>query len=83
MPVGGIKEKIIAAHRAGVKRVIIPEENEQDLKDVPDEVREALTFYPVNNIEAVLKLIFDIALPEGNFISDALWSGNPDASVQA
>jgi ATP-dependent Lon protease len=82
MPVGGIKEKIIAAHRAGVKRVIIPEENEQDLKDVPDEVRDALTFYPVNNIEAVLKLIFDIALPEGNFIDQSLWSGSPEGSIQ-
>jgi ATP-dependent Lon protease len=73
MPVGGIKEKIIAAHRAGVKRVIIPEENEKDLKDVPEEVVNALTFYPVNNIESVVKLIFDIDLPDVNFVEQQLW----------
>jgi ATP-dependent Lon protease len=73
MPVGGIKEKIIAAHRAGVKRVIIPKENEKDLTDVPKEVVEALTFYPVENIEAVVKLIFDIDLPDVNFVEQQLW----------
>lgn len=73
MPVGGIKEKIIAAHRAGVKRVILPLENEKDLKDVPDEVKEALSFQLVSNIEEVLKLIFDIELPEIDAMTQGVW----------
>ncbi len=39
-PVGGIKEKVLAAHRAGIKRIILPKANEKDLKDVPQEVRD-------------------------------------------
>ncbi len=44
MPVGGIKEKMLAAHRAGIKTVILPKRNEQDLEDVPEEVRKAMHF---------------------------------------
>ena len=73
MPVGGIKEKIIAAHRAGVKRVIIPEENAKDLTDVPEEVREALEFIPVGNIETVLKLVFDLELPDADVMAQSVW----------
>ena len=54
LPVGGIKEKVLAAHRAGIKRIILPKANEKDLKDVPQEVREALTFILVERIEEVL-----------------------------
>jgi len=68
MPVGGIKEKVIAAHRAGVKRIIIPQENEQDLKDVPDEVKDELEFLTVSSVEEVLKILFDINLPDGGLI---------------
>lgn len=64
LPVGGIKEKIIAAHRSGVKRVLLPEENLKDLEKVPEEVRHELTFIAVSRIEDVLKHVFDINLPE-------------------
>jgi ATP-dependent Lon protease len=54
LPVGGVKEKILAAHRAGIKRVILPERNVADLDEVPEEVRETLDFVPVSKMDAVL-----------------------------
>ena len=54
LPVGGIKEKILAAHRAGIKRVIIPERNVVDLDEVPQEVRETLQFVTVSKMDEVL-----------------------------
>ncbi|MDY9927777.1 endopeptidase La [Methanosarcina sp.] len=63
MPVGGIKEKVLAAHRAGIKKVILPRENERDLEDVPEEVRNELKFVPVKTIEEVLKEALDLDLP--------------------
>jgi len=63
LPVGGIKEKVLAAHRAGIKKVILPKENERDLQDVPDDVRSELTFVPVETIEEVLKEALAIVLP--------------------
>jgi ATP-dependent Lon protease len=59
LPVGGIKEKVLAAHRAGIKRIILPKANEKDLKDVPQEVREALTFILAERIEEVLPAAFN------------------------
>ena len=59
LPVGGIKEKVLAAHRAGIKRIILPKANEKDLKDVPQEVREDLTFILVERIEEVLPAAFN------------------------
>jgi ATP-dependent Lon protease len=58
LPVGGIKEKVLAATRAGVKEVIIPERNKKDLVEVPQEVRDQLTFHFVSKVDEVL----DIAL---------------------
>ena len=59
LPVGGIKEKVLAAHRAGIKRVILPKANEKDLKEVPQEVRDDLTFILVERIEEVLPAAFN------------------------
>ena len=59
LPVGGIKEKVLAAHRAGIKRIILPKANEKDLKDVPPEVRDELTFILVERIEEVLPAAFN------------------------
>jgi ATP-dependent Lon protease len=55
LPVGGIKEKVLAAHRAGVKHVILPERNTADLEEVPQEVRDELEFHPVSKMEDVLR----------------------------
>ena len=54
LPVGGVKEKVLAAHRAGIKRIILPERNVADLDEIPAEVRETLEFIPVSKMDAVL-----------------------------
>jgi len=63
MPVGGIKEKVLAAHRAGIKKVLLPRENERDLPDVPEDVRRELAFVPVDTVEDVLREALGITLP--------------------
>ena len=55
MPVGGIKEKMLAAHRAGLKTIILPKRNELDIEDVPEEVRKTLTFVFAESVNDVLK----------------------------
>ncbi|MEX5220164.1 MAG: endopeptidase La [Nitrospira sp.] len=59
LPIGGLKEKVLAAHRAGLKRIILPKANEKDLKDIPDEVRQDLEFILVQTIDEVLRAAFD------------------------
>ena len=56
LPVGGIKEKMLAAHRYGVKTVLLPERNMQDLTELPEKVRDDIQFIPVNHMDEVLKL---------------------------
>ncbi|MDP3269496.1 MAG: endopeptidase La [Legionella sp.] len=56
LPIGGLKEKLLAAHRGGIKHVIIPEENVKDLEEIPDNVLKKLTIHPVKTIEQVLEL---------------------------
>ncbi len=60
-PIGGLPEKLMAAHRAGVKKVFIPKDNEEDLRDVPDEVKTNLEILPVEEIEDVLRGVEIIA----------------------
>jgi ATP-dependent Lon protease len=55
LPVGGIKEKVLAANRAGIKKVILPKRNEKDLVDVPAEVKKEMEFKFVDRIEEVLE----------------------------
>jgi len=59
LKIGGLKEKVLGAHRAGIKTVILPRDNEGDLEEVPPEVRAALTFAPVERIEQVLDLALE------------------------
>ena len=54
LPVGGIKEKVLAAHRAGIKTVILPRENERDLEDLPEDVRDELSFVTVETVGELL-----------------------------
>jgi ATP-dependent Lon protease len=58
LPVGGIKMKVLAAHRAGLTKVILPKRNERDLDELPEEVRQSMTFFPVEQIDEAL----DVAL---------------------
>ena len=56
LPVGGIKEKVIAAHRAGIKKILLPEENKRDMVDVPQSVKDDVKFVFVKNMDEVLDL---------------------------
>ena len=56
LPIGGLKEKLLAALRAGIKTVIIPQENEKDLAEIPDNVKAGLKIVPVSTVEEVLKV---------------------------
>jgi ATP-dependent Lon protease len=56
LPIGGLKEKVLAAHRAGVKKVLIPEDNEKYLEEIPDFIRKDLEFVPVKHIDEVLEI---------------------------
>jgi ATP-dependent Lon protease len=55
LPIGGLKEKSLAAHRAGIKTIIIPKDNENDIEEIPESVRQELTFIPVEHMDEVLK----------------------------
>jgi ATP-dependent Lon protease len=56
LPIGGLKEKLLAALRGGIKTAIIPDENEKDLKEIPQNVKDGLTIIPVKHVEEVLKI---------------------------
>jgi ATP-dependent Lon protease len=55
LPIGGLKEKSLAAHRAGVKTILLPKDNEKDLQEIPETVRQELTFIPVHHMDQVLE----------------------------
>jgi ATP-dependent Lon protease len=56
LPIGGLKEKVLGAHRAGIKVIVLPKENEADIEDIPEEVRLQLSFHPVETLEEVLRI---------------------------
>jgi len=62
LPVGGIKEKVLAAHRAGIRKVILPKENEKDLPEIPADVREEVAFTLVEHVSEVVLLAFGIKM---------------------
>ena len=59
LPIGGLKQKVLAAHAAGLTEVVLPERNRGDLDDVPEDVREAMTFHPVTHLGQVLELALE------------------------
>jgi ATP-dependent Lon protease len=61
LPIGGLKQKVLAAHAAGLTDVVLPERNRGDLDDVPEDVREALAFHPVMTVDEVLELALEPA----------------------
>ncbi|RUS91970.1 hypothetical protein EGW08_000183 [Elysia chlorotica] len=65
LPVGGIKEKMLAAHRAGIKRIILPARNRKDLHEVPESIRGEMQFVFATTLEDVLEAAFDDGLPDG------------------
>ncbi|MFC5402109.1 endopeptidase La [Cohnella soli] len=84
LPIGGLKEKSLAAHRAGITKVLLPIDNERDLKDIPESVRETMTFVPVSHIDEVLAhaLVEPLERMPGNAdIGDSPRKADADASV--
>ena len=61
LPIGGLKQKVLAAHAAGLTDVVLPERNRGDLEDVPEDVREQMSFHPVMTIGEVLELALEPA----------------------
>jgi ATP-dependent Lon protease len=75
LPIGGLKEKLLAAHRGGIKTVLIPEENVKDLQEIPEEVRNAMEVIPVRWIDNVLELALErkpVGLPEPDVVAAPL-----------
>ena len=66
LPIGGVKEKILAAHRSGLKTIIVPRENEKDLADIPKNVLDALDVYMVESMDEVLRIA--LAEPLGGVV---------------
>jgi ATP-dependent Lon protease len=65
LPIGGVKQKVLAAHRSGLREVILPKRNEGDLDDVPEQVREEMTFHVAEGIDEVLALALEPAHDSG------------------
>jgi ATP-dependent Lon protease len=63
LPIGGVKEKLLAAHRAGVRTIILPKENEKDLADIPKLVLDVLEIHLVETMDEVLKIALAQPLP--------------------
>jgi ATP-dependent Lon protease len=64
LPIGGVKEKVLAAHRAGVKNIVLPRDNEKDLADIPKNVLDTLDVHLVSTMDEVLKIALAQPLPE-------------------
>jgi ATP-dependent Lon protease len=63
LPIGGVKEKVLAAHRAGIKNIVLPKDNEKDLADIPKNVLDTLNVYMVQTMDEVLKIALAGPLP--------------------
>jgi ATP-dependent Lon protease len=71
LPIGGLKEKVLAAYRNGIKTIIIPEDNGKDLPEIPDEIRDNICFHKVDDITEVLALALkDVHTTEGDLTED-------------
>jgi ATP-dependent Lon protease len=76
LPVGGIKEKVLAAHRAGVHTVILPRLNRADMREVPVEVRDSLHIHYVDSVEEALAISLQLS-PETHFFSTPFADSTP------
>ncbi len=82
LPIGGIKEKLLAAHRFGLKTLILSRENEKDLTDIPEEVREDLTIHTVDTIDEVLRYALEHVEVEKAIQPQQLWNADaPTAEI--
>ena len=65
LPIGGLKEKTLAAHRGEVFNIILPKDNEKDIPDIPENIRKGMTFYPVKDMDEVIEKVFGSKLKRG------------------
>jgi ATP-dependent Lon protease len=89
LPIGGLKEKVIAAHRGGIKKILIPKENEKDLRDIPKTIARDLELVPVEHMDEVLthaliveegeRLFQEVDLPLG--LVEGKAEGNPNVPL--
>ena len=77
LPIGGVKEKVLAARRAGITRIVLPKANEKDLRDVPENVRREMTFHFASTVDEVLAATLPHATPRASLSVD----GNGDGAV--
>jgi ATP-dependent Lon protease len=78
LPIGGLKEKLLAAHRGGIGKVLIPEENEKDLAEIPKNIKDKLTIVPVKWIDEVMEhALVHQPLPESKSDDDKSESKSP------
>ena len=68
LPIGGLKEKLLAAHRAGIKKVLVPFENKKDLVEVPDVIKKSMEIIPVQNVDEVLKIALTKSLKRTEWV---------------
>ncbi|HEY0458320.1 MAG TPA: endopeptidase La [Pyrinomonadaceae bacterium] len=80
LPIGGVKEKLLAAHRFGLKTIIMPKDNEKDLADIPEEIREDLTIHTVDTIDEVLKFALEVKKPEDILETPQIWKTDKPAT---
>jgi ATP-dependent Lon protease len=75
LPIGGLKEKVLAAHRAGIKKILLPEDNKKDLKDIPEDVKEQLKFVTIKTVEDLIKETLGLELPKPEVLMGASPNG--------
>lgn len=82
LPIGGVKEKLLAAHRCGVRTILLPKDNEKDFCEVPEEVRKDLTVHFVETIDEVLILALEKECPlEAAIDTPQIWSSNSNNEI--
>jgi ATP-dependent Lon protease len=78
LPIGGLKEKVLAAYRYGTKTVLVPRDNEKDMSEIPDDIKKTMTFHLVNTMDEVLDIALVGPIPGANLSNRA-----PSASAEA
>ena len=79
LPIGGVKEKLLAAHRFGLRTIVLSKENEKDLVDIPEEVRDELAIHPVDTLDEVLGFALERNEADDAIVTPQIWSGEPSA----